>query len=493
MVQSKHSPSSASGSLPLHTASSKQHVEATKLQPNLNPAVPNIPFFTPQHKVSPGVAFDTAKNVPTLFEPLTIRGKTLKNRIVVAPMCQYSVAPVGPQIGCLTPYHVATLGHYALKGAALIFCEAMAVQPCGRISPNDAGLWSDAQIDALKQTADFAHSQGALLGVQLAHAGRKASQAAPWIGGGHDGRRKNGMRATNDVSGWPENVVGPTGGPEQVWDGKSQEDPEGGFWQPRGLSSGEIEEMIEDWKSAATRAVRAGVDVIEIHGAHGYLIHQFLSPVTNKRDDKYGGDLEGRTLLLREIITAVRGVIPKKMPLFLRLSATEWLEGNESERAAGGSWDVDSTEKLAKLLPDLGVDLLDVSSGGNHHAQSTAQFRIKDYQTRNAARIRKAVKAEGKQLYIGAVGLITDADQARDLVQEAGHAQEHCQESTISDEANAAKDVTDSQSGQEPAADIVLVARQFMREPEWVLRVARHLGVDIAWPSQFLRVRFPKL
>ncbi|KAK5069525.1 NADH-dependent flavin oxidoreductase [Lithohypha guttulata] len=494
MAPSKVSTPSSKHSLPLHSAASAHHDQATKARPNLNPPVPDIPFFTPQHRVSPGAVFGNVENVPTLFQPLTIRGRTLKNRIVVAPMCQYSVAPDGPQAGCLTPYHIATLGHYALKGAALTFCEAMAVQPNGRISPNDAGLWCDAQIDGLKQVADFVHSQGGLLGVQLAHAGRKASQTAPWIGGGPDGRRKNGMRATRDVGGWgPGDVVGPTGGHEMVWDGKSENDPDGGFWAPRGLTIEEIDEMVEDWKSAAIRAVRAGVDVIEIHGAHGYLIHQFLSPVTNRRTDQYGGDFEGRTLLVRRIIEAVRSVMPISMPLFLRVSATEWLEDSEFEKAAGGSWNVDATEKLAKILPDLGVDLLDVSSGGNHRAQNTASFRIKDYQTRNAGRIRKALKAERKHMYIGAVGLITDAEQARDLVQEDGHAQQYLQESTLADEAKAVKEMTDAHNGKEAQADVVFIARQFMREPEWVLRTAQHLGVDVAWPSQFLRVRFPKL
>ena len=360
------------------------------------------------------------------------------------------------------------------------------MQPCGRISPNDAGLWSDAQIDGVKAVADIVHAQGALLGIQLAHAGRKASQTAPWIGGGHDGRRKNGMRSTKDVGGWgPGCVVGPSGRREMVWDGRDETDPEGGFWEPRGLTLQEIGEMIEDWKSAAVRAVRAGVDVIEIHGAHGYLISQFLSPVTNKRTDGYGGSFENRTRFVKEIIAAVRSVIPEDMPLFLRLSMTEWLEGSEVEKAAGGSWDVESTIKLAKMLPELGVDLLDASSGGNHHSQDTAQFRIKDYQTKNAGRIRREVKADGKKLLIGAVGLITDAEQARDLVEE--------REPSLGEEAQAVHDLTDAEQGRDPHADVVLVARQFMREPEWVLRVAHKLGVDVAWPSQFLRVRFPKL
>lgn len=485
MAPSAISPRSTSATT-LHDDASRHHAKALAAQPNLNPGVPGIPYFIPQHKTSPGTAYPSATKTPTLFQPLTIRNVTLKNRIVVAPMCQYSVAAVGPTTGALTPYHIATLGHYALKGAALVFIEATSVQYCGRISPNDSGLWCDAQIDGIKAVADFVHAQGALLGIQLAHAGRKASQTAPWIGGGHDGRRRHGMRSTKDVGGWgPGGVVGPSGGKEMVWDGKDESDPDGGFWAPRELTLQDIQELIEDWKSAAMRALRAGVDVIEIHGAHGYLFHQFLSPVTNKRTDQYGGSFENRTRLLREVILAVRSVMPEHMPLFLRLSTTEWLEGSEVEKAASGSWDVESTIKLAKLLPDLGVDLLDASSGGNHHSQNTSQFHTKDYQTKIAGRIRQEVKAEGKKLLIGAVGLITDAEQARDLVEE--------REPTIGEEAQAAHEVTDAEQGRDPHADVVLVARQFMREPEWVLRVAHKLGVDVAWPSQFLRVRFPKL
>lgn len=467
---------------------SKQDIKGTSPPLGINPGVPGIPYFSPSHATSPGAVFEATASTPTLFQPLTIRSKVLKNRIVVAPMCQYSAAAEGPQIGAMTPYHIATLGHYALKGASLVFTEAAAVQPCGRISPNDLGLWSDSQIDGFKQVADFVHAQGALLGVQLAHAGRKASQAAPWIGGRRDGRRfgKWGLRASKAVGGWgPGGVVGPTGGKEMIWDGLSETDPLGGFWEPRELTVQEIKELVEDWKSAAYRAVRAGVDVIEIHGAHGYLISQFLSPVSNKRKDGYGGSFEGRTRLLREISEGIRSVIPEDMPLFLRVSSTEWLEGSDVEKAAGGSWNLECTTQLAKLLPDFGIDLLDVSSGGNHPSQSMDMFRIKDYQTRNAASIRKAVRSEGKSLLIGAVGLITEAEQARDLLEE--------REATIGEEAQAMKELTDAKAGGEAHADLVLIARQFMREPEWVLRVAAKLGVDVAWPSQFLRVRFPKL
>jgi 2,4-dienoyl-CoA reductase-like NADH-dependent reductase (Old Yellow Enzyme family) len=442
-----------------------------------NKPVDGIPYFAPVHQNSPGTPLDPT-NAPTLFKPLQIRGATLKNRIIVAPMCQYSSAESGPLTGALTPYHLATLGHYALKGAALVFTEATGVQPNGRISPHCPGIWSDAQIDGFKAVADFVHTQGALLGVQLAHAGRKSSTAPPYIASRY---QKPSIRSPKDVGGWPDNVVGPTGGEEQTWDGKRSDDPEGGFYAPRELSVEEIQQLVRDWASAAVRCVRAGTDVLEIHAAHGYLLHEFLSPVTNRRNDSYGGSFENRIRLLVEIVHAIREVIPASMPLFLRVSSTEWLEETEIAKSLG-SWDVESTIKLAKVVADLGVDLLDVSSGGNHPEQRINMFNSKDYQTKIAAQIRQACKAEDKKMLIGAVGLITEAQQARDIV-----------ENDIKHEAQVAVAMTNDQGRAEPMADVILVGRQFMREPEWVLKVAWRLGVDIGWPSQFLRVRFPRL
>lgn len=231
--------------------------------PIYNAPVEGLPYFSPQHANSPGSAVELTASTPTIFKPLKIRSKTLRNRIVVAPMCQYSAADSGPSEGALTPYHLVTLGHYALKGAALTFIEATGVQPNGRISANCPGLWSDGQIDSVKAVADFIHSQGGLCGLQLAHAGRKASCAPPFIAS------KQGMRnvrATKDVGGWPENVVGPSGGDSEIWDGKSLEDPKGGYWAPRELSITDIKELVQAWGSAAARAVRAGVDVLEVHG-----------------------------------------------------------------------------------------------------------------------------------------------------------------------------------------------------------------------------------
>lgn len=250
--------------------------------------------------------------------------------------------------------------------------------------------------------------------------------------------------------------------------------------------------MVEDWASAADRAVKAGIQVIEIHAAHGYLLHQFLSPITNQRTDRYGGSFENRTRVLVEIIEAIRKVIPEKMPLFLRISSTEWMEETEPGKKFG-SFDVESSVRLAKLLPGLGVDLLDVSSGGNHPQQQINMFESKDYQIRIASRIRSELKKENLNLFIGAVGLITEAEQARDILEEGGpiDAQQSVDSAEIAKEAKAALKMTDSSDGKDPMADVILVARQFMREPEWVLKVAWKLGIDIAWPNQFLRVRFP--
>lgn len=465
--------------------------------PELNVGVPGLEYFTPQHVTSPGTpaTSNTSKPVPKLFQSLTIRDTTLRNRILVAPMCQYSTASHGEATGALTDYHIATLGHYALKGAGLVMVEATGVQANGRISPNCPGIWSDAQIPALRRVSDFIKSQGALSAIQLAHAGRKASTCAPWIAGAQrtsGGQRKVSVRASEAAGGWPENVVGPMGGEEWTWDEKTLDDEAGGYWAPRALSEAEIAELVQDWARAADRSVKAGIDVIEIHGAHGYLIHQFLSPITNRRTDKYGGSFENRTRLLIEIIEAIRAVIPESMPLYLRISSTEWMEETDLGKKLG-SWDVESSIRLAKLVTKLGVDLLDVSSGGNCSQQKLNPFDTKDYQTRIASRIRNEVKKEGGKLFIGAVGLITEAEQARDIVEEGGAVPQRTNDAEIAQEARAAVGMTESRDGNEPQADVILVARQFMREPEWVLRVAWQLGVDVAWPNQFLRVRFPKL
>ncbi|TID20520.1 Rho1 guanine nucleotide exchange factor 3 [Venturia nashicola] len=454
------------------------------------PSTPGISYFSPAHDISPGALNPAAKNRPTLFTPIRIRDVILKNRIIVAPMCQYSTAPDGPNIGALTDYHLATLGHYALKGAAMVMIEATGVQYNGRISPYCPGIWQDEQIESVRRVAEFIRSQGGIPAIQLAHAGRKASTTPNWIAAKN---KLSSMRSTKDVGGWPDNVVGPMGGAEECWDGKGLSEA-GGYWPPRALSVKEIREMTQDWAKAAKRSVKAGIEAIEIHAAHGYLISEFLSPITNRRTDSYGGSFENRIRILIEIVQAIRKVIPSGMPLFVRVSSTEWMEDTDVGKQYG-SWDVESTIRLAKLLPALGVDLLDVSSGGNHPLQRINMFKSNDYQTKIAAQIRRELRAENKQMLIGAVGLITEAEQARDIVEtSSAPASSIIKEKEELAEAKTAVAMTDANGEKEPMADVILVARQFMREPEWVLRVAAMLKVDVAWPSQFLRVRLgPKL
>lgn len=423
-----------------------------------------LPYFTPANNGGAAVN-PNDPTTPTLFRPLKIRDLTLKNRIIVAPMCMYSADPnpTSPHAGALTDYHIAHLGHIAVKGAGLIFVEATAVQPNGRISPNDSGLWQDGidseQFKALKRVADFAHSQGAKIGLQLAHAGRKASTVAPWLAAEQG---VTSLRADESVGGWPSNVVGPSGGEDQTWA------PGTGFWAPRELSTAEVEDVVRAFAKSAELAVKAGFDVLEIHGAHGYLVNQFLSPATNRRSDKYGGSFENRTRILREIATAVRGVIPPGMPLFLRISATEWLE-DQPVAAQLGTWDMESSSKLTEMLPELGIDFLDVSSGGNHRQQKIQLHT--NYQIDLAGRLRKEARAAGSPMLFGAVGLITEAEAAHKIVQGA-------------DEAQAAETML---AGSEPKADAILIARQFLREPEWVFKTAKTLGVKVTTPMQFAR------
>ncbi|KAL2826236.1 hypothetical protein BDW59DRAFT_171900 [Aspergillus cavernicola] len=421
-----------------------------------------LPYFTPAN--NPGAALNpTDPNTPTLFRPLQIRDVTLKNRIIVAPMCMFSSEPdpASSAVGALTDFHVSHLGHLASKGVGLVMIEATAVQPTGRISPQDSGLWQDgvdsAQLHGLRRVVDFVHSQGAKVGIQLSHAGRKGSTVAPWLTPKVRKGRAS-VKADEDAYGWPADVIAPTGGDEYKWaPGNIQ------FCAPRELSIPEIQGIVQGFARSAKIAVQAGVDIIEVHGAHGYLLHQFLSPVTNRRTDKYGGCFENRTRMLREVVTAVRSTIPLGMPLFLRISATEWLE-THPVAAETGSWDVSSSIQLAKLLPDLGVDLLDVSSGGNHEAQQIQPHSR--YQVEIAGQIRREIRSSGQSTLVGAVGLIREAEVARDIVQGA-------------DELGSFI--------KEPEADVVLMARQFLREPNWVFAAAKKLDVPVSLSCQFGR------
>ncbi|KAF4624169.1 hypothetical protein G7Y89_g14007 [Cudoniella acicularis] len=418
------------------------------MAPKVTPA-PNVPFFTPAQSTPAGTALES--NPPTLFSPLKIRDVTFQNRIWVAPMCTYSA-----DNGHLTDFHLVHLSAFAYRGASLTIIEATSVLPNGRISPQDSGLWQDSQIAPLRRVADFLHSQNQKLGIQLAHAGRKASTCAPWLG-----ERGKATTATEDVGGWPDDVMGASA----IRWGE-------GYPKPREMSPQDIQDVVNGFRDSARRSVEAGVDVIEIHGAHGYLISSFLSPISNQRTDKYGGSFENRIRILVEIIKAIRGVVPSTMPLLVRVSATEWMEKQAAE-----SWDVESTIRLAKLLPSLGVDLLDVSSGGNNEAQIIAMHN--DCQVSFAGRIRSALFEAGiKDLLIGAVGMITEAEAAKAIVE---NGQPGKKDDTVQIE---------DEQGSTAKADIVLVARQFLREPEWVLRVAYRLGVEVQWPLQYGRGQF---
>ena len=342
---------------------------------------------------------------------------------------------------------------FAYRGASLTIIEATSVLPNGRITPEDAGLWTDSQIAPIRRIANFLHSQNQKLGIQLAHAGRKASTCAPWLL-----ERGKAITATKEVGGWPDDVMGASA----IRWGE-------GYAEPREMSRDDIKDVVNGFREAARRSVKAGVDVIEIHGAHGYLISSFLSPISNRRTDEYGGSFENRIRLLVEVVKAVREVIPAGMPLLVRVSSTEWMEQQAPE-----SWDVESTIRLAKLLPALGVDLLDVSSGGNNEKQAVTPYN--NFQVGIAGRIREELYKSGiKDLLIGAVGMITEAEAAKEIVEKGDNLVE------IEDE-----------NGGIAKADIVLVARQFLREPEWVLRVAYRLGIKVQWPSQYSRGQFVK-
>lgn len=416
--------------------------------------VPGLPYFSPSHVVSPGSVKEVNENTPTIFRPLKIRSITLRNRICVSSMCNYSCAPSGPQTGVITPLYYTTLGHYAFKGAALIMTEAVGVCPAGRISVNCPGLWNDTQADAWKGLADFVHSQGGLLGGQLSHAGIRSSTQSPWAA---IRQGKSSARAEVAHGGWPSEVFGPSGG--QTWDGKRDDDPSGGYWTPREMMKADIGNLINDFRLAAKRAVAAGLDAVEIHAAHGYLLHQFVSPITNRRNDEYGGSFENRIRILLEIIKAVRATIPDSMPLFVRLSATDWMEETDLGKEMG-SWDLASTIKLAKLLPALGVDVVDISSAGNHPAAKYTVFNAGKHQAEMAATVRKELRKSGANMLVCTVGEITGGKQARDLVQ-------------------------DGPEG--PRVDLISVGRAFLKDPGFVMRVAEELGVDAAWPSQIAR------
>jgi 2,4-dienoyl-CoA reductase-like NADH-dependent reductase (Old Yellow Enzyme family) len=355
--------------------------------------------------------------MPHLFSPLKIKNIELKNRIVVSPMCQYSSVD-----GFANNWHLVHLGARAVGGAALIITEATAVSPEGRISPADLGIWKDEHIEKLKEITTFIEEQGAFAGVQLAHAGRKASHATPWEGGK--------QIQPDEENGWL------TVAPSALAFSRSET-------APLELDKPGIEKVIADFKAAAVRAITAGFKIIELHGAHGYLINEFLSPHSNNRTDEYGGSFENRSRFLLEVIDAVNEVWPADFPLFVRLSTTDWTEG---------AWTIEDSIALAKVLKEKGVDLIDSSTGGN---VAGAQIPLKPgYQVEFAEAIKN-----NTDILTGAVGLITEAKQANGVIE----------------------------TGQ---ADLVFLARELLRDPHFPLRAAHELGYDVKWPEQYERAKW---
>jgi 2,4-dienoyl-CoA reductase-like NADH-dependent reductase (Old Yellow Enzyme family) len=352
---------------------------------------------------------------PHLFSPLALRGVTLRNRVAVSPMCQYS----SPD-GFATDWHLVHLGSRSVGGAGLVFTEATAVSPEGRISPHDLGLWKDDHIEPLRRVAAFVKAHGAAAGIQLAHAGRKASTHRPWEGGKPLGPNEGAWE-----------VVGPSPIPFAP-----------GYPVPRELDAAGLREVVKQFRQATKRALAAGFDLIEVHAAHGYLLHSFLSPLSNKRTDDYGGSLENRARLLREVVAAVRATIPEWMPLVVRISATDWVPGG---------WEGDDSVALAKLLRSDGVDLIDCSSGAN-----TPDAKIPvgpGYQVTFAARVRREAG-----ILTGAVGMITEPKQADDIIRNS-------------------------------EADMVLLARAMLRDPYWAVHAARKLNQPYDWPVQYGRAK----
>jgi 2,4-dienoyl-CoA reductase-like NADH-dependent reductase (Old Yellow Enzyme family) len=347
----------------------------------------------------------------TLFDPLSIRGITLRNRIVVSPMCQYSSID-----GFADDWHLVHLGSRAAGGAGLVFVEASGVTAQGRITPGDMGIYDDGHIEPLARIARFVERMGAVPAIQLAHAGRKGSCVPPFHGG---------ARLKPEDGGWT--VIAPSPIPF------NDTDP-----LPHELTEVEIQEVIAAFITATKRAIAAGFKILEIHSAHGYLSHEFLSPLSNKRTDRYGGSFENRTRLVREIATAMRIVMPDDMPLFTRISCTDWVEGG---------WDLPQSIELARMLKPIGVDLMDCSSGA---LIKSAKIPFgPGFQVPFATAIRKQA-----EIMTGAVGMITEAEQANEIIT----------------------------SGK---ADLAFLAREMLREPYWALKAAKTLGVQPAWPIQY--------
>jgi 2,4-dienoyl-CoA reductase-like NADH-dependent reductase (Old Yellow Enzyme family) len=354
-----------------------------------------------------------------LFTPFAVRGAAFRNRIVVSPMCEYSCSD-----GFANDWHVVHLGSRAVGGAGLIFTEAIAVAADGRISPADLGIYRDAHVDELARIVRFAKTQGAVMGTQLAHAGRKASTPVPWLGGASVAVEDGGWRpiqAPSAIAFSDASIV------------------------PEALDEAAMARIVAAFADGARRSAAAGFEVVELHAAHGYLLHQFHSPISNRRTDRYGGSFENRIRFTLEVVDGVRRVWSEAQPLFVRISATDWVEGG---------WTIEESVELARALKRHGVDLVDVSSGG-----SVPDAKIPlgpGYQVPFAARIRREA-----QIATGAVGMITEAAQAEQIIAEG-------------------------------SADLIFIARELLRDPYWPLHAAQQLGVDVAWPNQYVRAK-PRL
>lgn len=350
-----------------------------------------------------------------LFSPFTIKDVTLKNRIVISPMCQYSAVD-----GFATDWHLVHLGSRAVGGAGLIIQEASAVTADGRITYADLGIWKDEHVAKLKQIVSFIHDNGAIAGIQLAHAGRKASCEVPWNGG---------EQLASGENSWRPVAPSPTSFKQ-------------GQVEPHELTIAEIQDIVFAFRAAAKRALAAGYKVVEIHAAHGYLLHQFFSPLSNKRTDVYGGSFENRIRLVIDVVEAVQSVWPENLPLFVRISATDWTEGG---------WNEHDSLQLAAVLKDRGVDLIDASSGGN--VPDAFIPAGPNYQVPFADKIRNEIG-----IYTGAVGVIVEAQQAEEIL-------------------------------EQEKADLIFIARESLRDPYFPTHAAQVLGDDTEWPNQYVRAK----
>ena len=388
-----------------------------------------LPYYTPKQSTPAGAALldapsgQTLDTISPIFRPLTIRGITFDNRIFVSPMCQYSCSGDGK----MTDYHLVNAGQFALRGAALVTLEATAVLPSGLNSVQDAGLWSDDQIPGVERVADFIHSQSKHAAIQLQHAGRKASICPPWLG----------LRTVpEEYGGFPDGVLAPTA---EAWNDN--------YATPREMTEDQIWEVIEAFGAAAKRAVKAGIKIIAIHGAHGYLIHSFASSASNKRTDGWGGSFENRIRFGVEIIKCIRRNVPPETLLFWKISAVDWLP-------PGQGWELKDTLRYASILAAEGIDMIDVSSGGTDRRQKVEmgpQYQVK------FAKAVKDLNIPG--LYVGAVGWIRDGPTVADIIENG-------------------------------KADFCSVAREFLRDPNFVQKVAMSVGTKIGWPDQYHRATY---